>query len=151
MKGKLANRTGQLLEDFTAGLLDELDYEEVSANLFYAARNLEQPIFARQVEIGRDLYGKQHKADFMLYHPQRWKDCLVIECKWQARRGSVEEKFPFLVLSINQNEFDTIILLDGDGYTSGAANWIRGQAGKNRLKHVFNQGDLQRYASKGLL
>lgn len=150
--GKRANRTGRRLEDFTAGLLEDLGYEEITPpQLFYATREMEQPIFARQVEIGRDLYGKEHRADFVLYHPQRHPNCLVIECKWQAQSGSVEEKFPFLVLSINQNEFDTIILLDGGGYTDGAANWVRGQAGKNRLKHVFNQGDLQRYASRGLL
>lgn len=149
--GARANRTGRRLESFTADLLDELGYEEVHPQLFYAARAMMQPIFARQVEVGRDLYGKMHRADFMLYHPQRWKDCLVIECKWQARKGSVEEKYPFLVLSINQNQFDTIILLDGGGYTDGAKSWMRQQAGKDRLKHVFDQGDLQRYASKGLL
>ena len=146
--GGRANRRGRTLEKAVVDLLLE-NYEKVTAKRFFALRELEQPIFSEQCTIGRDIYGKNRRVDFILYHPQRWPDCLVIQCKWQASSGSVEEKYPFEVLSTQMNEFSTIILLDGGGYTRGAENWLRGQAGKNKLLHVFNQGDLTRFVSSG--
>ncbi|MCS1416619.1 MAG: hypothetical protein M2R46_04370 [Verrucomicrobia subdivision 3 bacterium] len=110
---------------------------------------MEQPLFARQCKVGKDIYGKTKRVDVILYHPRLWKNCLVIQSKWQSSHGSVEEKYPFEVLSIAQNDFDTIIILDGGGYTDGAKQWIINQSGQNHLKHVFNQGEFSRFASHG--
>ena len=130
--------------------LDDLGYELIWPSfLILAMRDMEQPVYAQQVEIGRDIYGKTRRVDLLLFHPYRHPNGLVIQCKWQASSGSVEEKYPYEVLSIAQGEFDTIIILDGGGYTAGAEQWLRGQAGRNRLKHVFNQGEFQRAASRG--
>ncbi len=146
--GGRANRRGRILEKAVIDLLLE-NYEKVTAKKFFALRELNQPIFSEQCIIGPDIYGKNRRVDFILYHPQRWPNCLVIQCKWQASSGSVEEKYPFEVLSIQKNEFPTIILLDGGGYTKGAENWIKGQAGNNKLLHVFSQGELARFISSG--
>ena len=130
--------------------MDEMGYERIlPASLFFAMREMEQPIYARQVESGRNIYGKTRRVDVILYHPRKWPKCLVIQCKWQASGGSVDEKYPFEVLNIQQSGYETIMVLDGGGYSSGAAQWLRGQAGKNMLKHVFDMGDFQRFASRG--
>ena len=52
----------------------------------------------------------------------------------------MDEEYPFEVLCIHAGEYDTIIVLDGGGYTVGAEQWLRSQAGGTCLKHVFNQG-----------
>ena len=75
----------------------------------------------------------------------------MIQCKWQARSGTVDEKYPFEVLNIQQSGYPTIIVLAGGGYSKGSEQWLKGQAGKNLLKHVFDQGDLQRFVSRGEL
>ena len=149
-RGARANRRGRTLENAINDLLSE-EYEQVSPARFFALRELRQAIFAEQCPIGRDIYGKQRRIDFILYHPQRWADCLVIQCKWQASHGTVDEKFPFEVLSIQLNEFDTIIVLDGGGYSPGAEQWLRGQAGKNKLRHVLSLGEVARFHSQGRL
>lgn len=148
-----ANRTGLRLEAFVSGILAEAGYHPIAPpSSFWAMRAMEQPIYASQCEIGRDIYGKCRRVDFILYHPRRWPGCLVVQCKWQASSGSVEEKYPFEVLSIQHNEYPTIVLLDGGGYTKGAEQWLRSQAGGNQLlRHVFSQGDFQRFASRGSL
>ena len=145
----LANRSGQRLEENVSSILEDRDYQFIPSLRFFPARELEQPIYTRQYEVGKDIYGKRRRVDVILYHPRLWKDCLVIQCKWQASRGSVEEKYPFEVLSIAINEFDTIIILDGDGYTAGAKQWLEGQAGKGRLRHVLKFSDFTRFASQG--
>ena len=150
VRGARANRRGRILEKFVIDLLDE-QYQQVTPDRFFALRDLRQPIFAEQCHIGRDIYGKKRRVDFILYHPQRWPDCLVIQCKWQASHGSIEEKYPFEVLSIQMNEFSTVIVLDGNGYTDGAKQWLVGQAGKNKLIHVMDQGEIHRFYSQGRL
>lgn len=149
--GTKANLAGNRLEEFVASKLDELGYEFVERRLFFPARELEQPIYTMQLETGKDIYGKTRRVDVILYHPELWPDCLVIQCKWQASRGSVDQKYPFEVLSIQQDEFDTILLLDGGGYAQGAKQWLLNQTGKNRLKHVFDMGEFSRFASQGRL
>lgn len=148
--GRRAVRRGRQLERFVAEELEDVGYELIwPSMLIFPMRDMGQPVYAQQVEVGRDIYGKVRKVDFLLFHPYRHPNGLVIQCKWQASSGSVEEKYPFEVLSIQQGEFDAIIVLDGGGYSKGAETWLRGQAGKNRLKHVFSQGEFQRYASRG--
>ena len=140
----------QRLSEFVSEELDELGYERIwPAMLIFPMRDMGQAVYSEQVEVGRDIYGKVRRVDFLLFHPYRHPNGLVIECKWQASRGSVDEKYPFNVLNIQQGEFDTIIVLDGGGYSPGAEQWLRSQAGKNRLKHVFSMDEFQRYASRG--
>ena len=148
---KGAKRSGDRLEDFVADILDERGYKFVPPSRFFPAQALEQRIYTRQLEIGKDIYGKKRRVDAILYHPRVWPECLVIQCKWQARSGTVDEKYPFEVLSIGQNEFDTIIVLDGGGYSDGARQWLINQAGKTHLKHVYSQGEFQRFAAMGRL
>ncbi len=146
------NRMGSNLEQSVERLLLQAGYDAVpSAPLFFALRDLDQAIYARQCETGRDIYGHRRRVDFILYHPRKWPDSLVIQCKWQASGGTVDEKFPFEVLSLNADGGPAIIVLDGGGYRRGAEQWLRGQAGNNRLIHVFSLGDFQRFASRGEL
>ena len=148
--GSRANKRGRLLEKAVDGLMSD-EYERVTPSRFFSLRVLRQPIFAPQCFIGRDVYGKRRRVDFILYHPRRWPECLVIQCKWQASSGSVEEKYPFEVLSIGLNDFSTIIVLDGGGYSKGAEIWLKDQAGQNKLLHVLSLGEISKFHSLGRL
>lgn len=149
--GKRANRTGKVLESFAEGVIADTGYEKVSSQKFFAMREMDQPIYSSQCETGNDIYGKRRRVDFILYHPKKWPNNLVIQCKWQASSGSVDEKYPFEVLSIQLNEYKTIIILDGKGYSTGAEQWLKSQVGKDKLIYVHNQGDFQRFSSQGRL
>lgn len=151
MTPEKANTTGNRLENWVDDYLEHNGYERVQATEFFAARELDQPIYSKQCIIGKNIYGKQRRVDFILYHPRLWAGCLVVQCKWQASSGSVDEKYPFEVLSIEMGEFPTIIVLDGNGYSAGAKQWLEGQAGKNKLLHVFDLGEMSRFASTGRL
>ena len=146
--GSRANRRGKILEQYVRELLNE-EYECVSASRFFAMRSLEQPIFAEQVETGLSIYCKKRIVDFTLYHPQRWPDCLVIQCKWQTLSGSVDEKYPYEVENIAHAGFPTIIVLDGGGYSEGARQWLLAQRGKRNLVEVCSQGDISRMQAQG--
>ena len=83
-----ANRSGRRLEEMVADLLEERDYQRILPSVRgFPARELEQPIYTRQYESGKDIYGKRRRVDFILYHPRLWERCLVIQCKWQPQKG----------------------------------------------------------------
>ena len=148
--GWRANKRGQNLKHHMGSLLNE-DYQQVSARRFFAARCLEQPIFAEQVQVGTNIYAKSRRVDFMVFHPQRWPDCLCIQCKWQTSAGSVEEKYLFEIECIAQGAFETIIVLEGEGYRNGARQWLLAQRGKRKLIDVCNMGEITRMHTQGRL
>ena len=148
--GSTANLTGRLLEEFVERFIVDRGYEKYKSKDFLGKLpNLAKKAYAKQVLVGKNTYGRDRKVDFVLYHPEIWKDGLVIECKWQGSPGSVEEKYPFLVHNIELSEQATIIVLDGEGYTEGAKNWLKSQTGTSYLKHVLTLGEFQRFAAKG--
>lgn len=146
--GTRANVRGSRLESQVRGLLDE-EYERVGSQRFFAARCLEQPIYAKQVIAGTNIYAKSRRVDFILYHLQKWPECLVIQCRWQASRGTTDEKFPFEVECIAQGNFETVVVLDGGGYSEGAKQWLLAQRGKRRLVDVCDMGEITRWQTQG--
>ena len=74
--------------------------------------------------------------------------CLVIESKWQQSTGSVDEKFPYLVLNIkSRTPFKTVVVLDGGGYKPNAAKWLRAQT-DDKLIHVFDMAEFHKWVNK---
>lgn len=147
--GRIANYTGNVLEKFVQDRLDERGYAFVTRDKFEAAKYIGQPIYTKQLLIGQSIYENNLFSDFVIYHPTKHANCLIIEVKWQQSAGSVDEKYPYLILNINMKfPYDTVLLLDGGGYTKGAEKWVRKQVG-NKLKHVFNMSEFQIWANKG--
>ena len=149
--GKRANSAGKQLALFVDNLLHDYGYVKVSQSRFFALCALEQPIYASECNTGKTLYGGTRRVDFILYHPTKWSECLVLECKWQSGSGSVDQKYPYFVLSANKNPEPAIFVEDGDGYSGRSKDWLQAQAGKERILHVLNQGEFARFASSGKL
>ena len=150
-QGGKANKTGNQLEEIASNLIIDAGYEFIDKHLFAPLKAMGQGIYTRQFNLGNDLYGKQRKCDFILYHPTKHTEGLVIECKWQQSGGSVEEKFPFVVLNIQRSGYETIVILDGGGYSDGSNQWLRSQSGNSSLKHVFNIKEFTKYVNDGRL
>ena len=147
-----ANYTGSVLERFILSRLDERGYTYIPRNRFVSARILGQPIYTRKFHVGQSIYGTAQYCDFITYHPERWPDNLIIESKWQQSGGSVDEKYPYLVLNIQiQYQCPTILVLDGGGYKQGAESWIRSQVGRGNFRHVFNMPEFATWANGGNL
>lgn len=144
-----ANDNGTVFEGFLDNILTKKGYALIDRKKFEAARYLEQPIYAKQFYIGRSIYDTAMYCDAILYHPELHPKSLAIECKWQQSAGSVDEKFPFLVLNIKTREpYPTIVLLDGGGYKKQAETWLRAQT-DDKLIHVFSMVEFQTWANKG--
>jgi len=146
--GTRANYTGRILEKFIEDRLKERGYTFIDKRKFKPSIYIGQPIYSKQFFLGQNLYNTNTYCDFVLYHPEKWNDCLVIESKWQESGGSVDEKYPFLILNIQMRyPHKTILVIDGGGYKQGALEWIKGQVGNNLLA-VMNMQEFNKWVNQ---
>ena len=115
------------------------------SNRFSDRTALKRPIFAKNVNIGKNIYQLPLTADYILYSPRLYPTKRVIRCFWQEQAGSAERKRPFDVLSIQKSDYQTIIIIEGGGFTVGAEKWLRDQQGSGKLLRVLNFQQFQRY------
>jgi hypothetical protein len=150
-QGGNAVEYGNQLERFVWHTLTDKKYEFVPSRRFLAACCLPQPLFTKQIVIGNSIYNTPLKSDFMLYHPQKHPNKLIIECKWQQVSGSVDEKYPYTVQNIREKyPCPAIILLDGEGYKPGAKAWLCEQV-DDHLLAVFSMSEFQKWVNRGNL
>lgn len=146
--GETANLTGSRLKKFIENTIIENGYKYIDNKKFKPAIYLDQPIYSKRFCVGQSIYKTNLFVDLIIYHPQKHPDCLVIKSKWQQGPGSVDEKYPYIILNIQkQCPYDCIFILDGGGYKKEAEKWIRNQVGGKLLK-VFTMSEFQKWANK---
>ena len=53
-------------------------------------------------------------------------------------RNDIEECLVYLVQSIHENPYDTLLVMDGGGCSRGAENWVKSEAGKGTFLDVVD-------------
>ncbi|MEC7163473.1 MAG: PD-(D/E)XK nuclease superfamily protein [Pseudomonadota bacterium] len=149
--GGRANQSGRSLEKMVEGLLLGHGYGKVSKREIQKHIIAGEPVFTTQYMIGQTIYNTDLKIDFFVYHPSKFPDGLIIECKWQQAGGSVDGKYPYLVANLLKNQKASVIVLDGDGYRPGAKRWLEDQALKNDKLRVFDLISFTQWANSGSL
>ena len=153
--GSKANRTGNSLERFVAQALQDRSYQEFwnhKASVFQNRAAIGGKQFVRQVGVGDTIYETTRKADFLIINRDKFPDDLIIECKWQQSKGSVDEKYPFLIFNIVRTGIPTVVLMDGGGYKPAALKWLKENVNKNgALIGVWTMAEFQRKVNDGFL
>lgn len=98
-----------------------------------------------------NIYGSEIKVDLFVSNSHQYPDGLIIECKWQGSQGSVDEKYPYLILNIKERyNYPTIIVYGGNGAKSGAIRWLKQQADGKRLIAVYGLEEFIKWATQNL-
>ena len=146
--GAFANITGSSLERFVEQKLIEKGYIQFKGHkkqILSNRKTIEGKQYATQVPVGTTIYQSPRKCDFFTFNKSLFPEGLIIECKWQQSVGSVDEKYPFLILNIIKTNIPTVILLDGDGYKKLAKEWLKEQVKKEKtLVSVWNMSEFQK-------
>ena len=147
--GAIANRTGNNLESTVRGIIEREGYNYVDKDKF-TLRKLTDSLsthrikfFTTQFNLCNGIYpNARTHCDFMLYDSEKYRDNLIIECKWQQSSGSADEKFVYLERNIRENyPHNTIVVLDGKGCRDGAEKWLRSQVG-GKFLGVYSLNEL---------
>lgn len=155
-RGTRAYETGSNLERFVEDILKRRGYMELQGDqkkqLFENIKTIDGKRYAKQVPIGTTIYETRRKCDFMVFNQERFPGGLVIECKWQQGSGSVDEKYPYLVLNIKKSKVPTIVLLAGEGYKGEAREWLKDQVDpEGPLIGVYDMTELHKAVNDDLL
>lgn len=133
-QGAFANATGSGAENLLACILRERGYE-----------------FERHCKICKSVYGHAIRVDFFITNIPAYPHGLVIECKWQDVAGSVDEKFPYLVLNIKERfPCPAIIVVDGRGQRDGAITWLKNQVDGDKLISVLDISEFYSFVTRKL-
>lgn len=105
----------------------------------------------REWYIGKGIYGQDLRADLYVPDALGFENGLIIESKWQDQGGSVDEKFPYLVLNIKEcYPCSTIVIAGGKGARAGAIQWLRSQVDGVSLYAVFSIEEFMSWAMQKL-
>ncbi len=140
-KGKSANITGNQLEKAVQTVLLDKGFEiEMYRKWEKNPENYGKELLLKNVPF-RTIYGHKGNTEFLLLS-EKYDLRIRIECKWQQSAGSVDEKLPYLYLNTIEAmpEKDIMILIDGDGFKSGAKEWLR-NAVKEKLYTTEENND----------
>jgi hypothetical protein len=76
-----------------------------------------------EYRVGRRLWGAGRRIDVVLRYPPTGK-ILGIECKFQERSGTTEEKIPTTILDIEAWPIKGIVVFDGPGFTENMRSYL---------------------------
>lgn len=76
-----------------------------------------------QVRVARRIWGAERFIDVVLIHPQTRKT-LGLECKYQAVRGTAEEKIPATIKDIEAWPIPGIVVFAGEGFTDNMRSFL---------------------------
>lgn len=129
-QGARANKSGKTAEKTIACVLKENGY-----------------IFDTGFRLCESIYGHPLKTDFLIRNVSGFSEGLVIESKWQQKKGSNDEKFPYLVANIKEKfPCPAIVVVDGNGQKAGALRWLREQK-DDKLIEVFSLSEFISYVN----
>ncbi len=152
-QGGRANKSGNILEGNVEAILNGHNYFQIGNHVtqeYLLTANLLTKRYAKQVYIGTGIYQTILKVDFYVMGLPLIPSGLIIECKWQESGGSVDEKFPYLNLNI-QNHYPapTIVVIGGEGMRDGAVGWMKQQVNYNQnLLAVYSLDRFIAWANK---
>ncbi len=76
-----------------------------------------------QYKVGRRLWGANRNIDVVMRNPQNGKT-LGIECKYQSKGGTTEEKIPTTIQDIRAWPIDGIVVFTGQGFTENMKSFL---------------------------
>lgn len=88
------------------------------------------------------IYGEVGRTEFLIVDKNRH---VRVEAKYQASQGSVDEKYPYMLLNgiYAYPEKEIIFVIDGGGYKPGALKWLKKSIENNWLDFKGNDKDIK--------
>jgi len=119
-QGRQANQNGKAFEEQISQRLKSKGYIQANA----IPEDCDQPFFIYQYRGNfTSIYGLPMRVDFFVWHPVKYPDGLIIECKYQETSGSADEKFPYTIACLRNIGLPAILLLVGKGAKRCSVEW----------------------------
>ncbi len=77
----------------------------------------------REVSLGKTIIGKNRRVDVLAVHEPS-QEALVIECKYQASQGTVDEKIPYTLQDMDALRVASCVAYAGEGFSQGVRHML---------------------------
>lgn len=126
-QGAKANLNGKIFEEICTPIFRNHGFEvlsHVEFNKREKANTLPSKYVIKDAPF-ITIYGHKGKTEFLIVLEDEHRK-IRVENKYQAKAGSVDEKYPYTLLNAIQAypEKEIIIIIDGGGYKAGARQWV---------------------------
>jgi hypothetical protein len=127
-QGRSANEHGKILEDQLTPALERNGFVVVGWGDYKADQakwDAIDRLAITQVPY-TTIYNRQGRTEYVVIIKSQHRR-IRIECKFQQAAGSVDEKFPYMYMegALAYPEDETIFCIGGDGFKSGAKDWLK--------------------------
>lgn len=141
-QGHLANMNGKIFENMLIPIFEAHGFQ-----VFNEAdvRSIDLSHIRRYVIKNASyvtIYDTQGKTEFVIVDDFRR---IRVEAKYQAAKGSVDEKYPYMLLNgiCQYPEKEIIFVVDGGGYKPGAREWLKNRIDENWLDYKAKGKDIK--------
>ena len=142
-QGAQANLNGHVVERMLIPLFEANNFKVVDFPVYQRAISspvqlTNMPRVAVKNYPFNSIYNTNGKTEFVIIANNRR---IRVESKYQSTPGSVDEKFPYMLLNaiFAYPEKEVILIVDGGGYKEGARNWLQ-QMINNDWQNFSSQG-----------
>ena len=130
-QGQKACQTGAMLEKMVESMLVSAGFEfmntaDATSELYKDEAT--KKWYARQFKGLIGVYGVPVTVDFIVCSPTEFKKGLVIEVKYQQVAGSVDEKYPYIILNFKKwlnKGIKSALFMEGGGYRDCVLEWCK--------------------------
>ncbi|CAK0764333.1 PD-(D/E)XK nuclease domain-containing protein [Gammaproteobacteria bacterium] len=144
-QGRQANSNGRDFEDLIAQILRSKGYEK----LMYIPAEPHRAFYVPQLRgMFYSIYDLPMRADFYVWHPCKFPNGLIIECKYQETSGPADEKYPYVIASLRKTGIPAILFIIGNGAKRQAVQWAVDQQDEN-LTVFQNLESFLMFANRG--
>ena len=94
----------------------------------------------------KTIYNSNGRTEFLICKiDNESKRYIRVEAKHQSKPGSVDEKFPYMLLNgiYQYPENEVVFVIDGGGYKPGARKWVQDQIDNDWLEYKERGKDIK--------
>jgi len=145
-QGAQANKNGRVFENMMIPIFKDAGFE-----VFNESELKKQDVQDKISTLTRyviknasylTIYNEGGKTEFVIVdNPRR----IRVEAKYQSAAGSVDEKYPYMLLNgiYQYPESEIIFVVDGGGYKPGARKWLEDHIKENWLDYKSKGKDIK--------
>lgn len=140
-QGAMANANGKVFEKMMVPVFEDNKFIVLSESDYLSNPSKYGAIDRYVLKNAKytTIYEHEGKTEFVIVDGERR---IRVEAKYQSAAGSVDEKYPYMLLNgiYQYPEKEIIFVVDGNGYKPGAHKWLKEHIENNWLDYKTQYG-----------
>ena len=146
-QGAQANLNGKVFEEMMIPIFKSNGFEIFTESQVKKSKKIQKHLTKINKYVIKNasyitIYNEGGRTEFLIIYKERK---IRVEAKYQASAGSVDEKYPYMLLNgiYKYPENEVIFVVDGGGYKPGAIDWLKTQIDNNWLDYKQKGKDIK--------